>query len=389
MVEEQEEKMSNETDLIGLELGGQQAFLKCGIFGFQGSGKTRTATEIAIGLTKYIKSYKPVFFMDTETGSDFVFPIFKKNEVTLVGKKSKAFSDLMNFIDIAERNCSVMIVDSITHVWNELCDAYRKKKYECRKCGGSGKLNQDSRCDRCNGLGQISDKISLYDYAPIKREWGYFVEKMLNANLHIILCGRAGYEYDSQENIEGKKEIIKTGTKFKAEGEFGYESSLLIEMEREKTEKGIQNAAFVWKDRFDLINGSTFKMPKFENFLPHIAALNLGGQHLAIAPTTSTDSIKTPQGSADEYEKQRTILLEKIQAMITLKYPTSSQADKMGKLELIKGVFGTHSWTEIENMKLDILEKRQEDLKIYLKTVLGDQANGKKTVVVESTKRGN
>jgi len=34
----------------------EQAYLKCGIRGFEKSGKSRTATNIAIGLHKYIKS---------------------------------------------------------------------------------------------------------------------------------------------------------------------------------------------------------------------------------------------------------------------------------------------------------------------------------------------
>jgi hypothetical protein len=46
------------------------------------------------------------------------------------------------------------------------------------------------------------------------------------------LCGRAGYEYDHEENEDGGKDLIKIGTKMKAEGEFGFEPSLVIEMER-------------------------------------------------------------------------------------------------------------------------------------------------------------
>lgn len=357
------------------ELGGQQAFLKGGIFGLAGSGKTRTSSEIAIGLAKFIKSEKPVYFFDTETGSDFVAPLFKKNGLRLVGKKSKAFSDLINAMHVAEKHCDIMQIDSITHVWNELCESFRRKKYECHKCGGTGKLN-GAVCgnQKCNGSGTITDRLALWDYQPIKKEWTVFVELMLNSRLHVIVCGRAGYEYESQENLEGKLEIVKAGTKFKAESEFGYEASLLIEMRKEKTEKGIENVAFVWKDRFDFINGKEFKFPKFEDFLPHIEALNLGGEHISLESGSSVEMLKTPKGSPVEYDKYRQIALEKIQAAMLLQYPSQSAEDKKGKVECLKTAFGTHSWTEVENMQVNILEEGLLRLQEYF-----DQLNAEKT----------
>lgn len=346
-------------------LGNRQAYLKCGMFGFQASGKTRTATEIAIGLAKYLKSQKPIFFFDTEVGSNFVEPIYRKNGLELIGIQSRAFIDLVGSIHYAADVCDIMIIDSVTHVWVELCDAYRRKRYECRKCENLTML-QRLECSRCNGTGAITDRLSVWDYAPIKKEWARFVDLMLNSRLHIIVCGRAGNEYESQENIEGKLEILKSGTKFKAESEFGYETSLLIEMRKEKMDKGIENVAFVWKDRFDVINGKEFRMPKFEDFLPHIERLNLGGEHISIEHNSSVEALKTPAGSSEEYTRQRTIILEEIQAAINLRFPSSGAVDKRCKAETLKTIFGTLSWTAVESMGLDILQAKSADLFTYL-----------------------
>ena len=55
-----------------------QAFLKAGIMGFAGDGKTYTASELAIGLVLLMRQRgiaagdRPVMFLDTETGSDWV-----------------------------------------------------------------------------------------------------------------------------------------------------------------------------------------------------------------------------------------------------------------------------------------------------------------------------
>jgi hypothetical protein len=43
------------------------SYLKAGIMGFAGSGKTYTAASVAIGLHKLTKSDNPMFFLDTET----------------------------------------------------------------------------------------------------------------------------------------------------------------------------------------------------------------------------------------------------------------------------------------------------------------------------------
>src|SRR6185503_10075486 len=95
----------------------------------------------------------------------------------------------------------------------------------------------------------------------------------LNSKLHIIICGRAGFDYDYEENEETqRKELIKTGIKMKTEGEFGFEPSLLVEMEAVQNlaqggGRGKKNAApkagvsvtrraVVLKDRFSVIDGA-------------------------------------------------------------------------------------------------------------------------------------
>ena len=80
-----------------------QAFLKCGILGFAGSGKTFTATNIAIGLAKFAKIDKPVYFLDTETGSDWMQPKMKAAGLELMTSKTRAFTDLIPAITEVEK----------------------------------------------------------------------------------------------------------------------------------------------------------------------------------------------------------------------------------------------------------------------------------------------
>lgn len=348
------------------EIGNEQAYAKIGLYGQQGSGKTFTAALFAIGLHKFIHSKKPIFFQDTETGSSFVKTLFDKDGIKLIGNRSRSFADLLYSATFAEKNCDIMIVDSVTHMWGDLCESYRKKKYECEKCEGTGKVDK-KECFKCDGSGVWRDRLSVFDYAPIKKEWSKWVDFFVNSNIHFIVCGRAGGKYEIRENDEGKETLIKVEETFKGESEYGYECSCLIQMKPVKTKKGIDNIAFVWKDRFNKINGREFKMPKFEDILPHIQMLNIGGKHIGLTVGLDTTAmLKTPQGSTDEYKRKCTIVLEEIQAILILHYPSSSMDDKKAKLELLKQCFGTYSWTEIETMKLKELQEKYEVLIKFL-----------------------
>ena len=110
------------------------AFLKMGLLGFQGGGKSMTAAKVAIGLHKHVTklgldySGKPVAMFDTETGSDWLIPLFKAAGVPFFVAKANSFADLLKVMDEAEQKASALIIDSITHPWRELCQSYQRSK---------------------------------------------------------------------------------------------------------------------------------------------------------------------------------------------------------------------------------------------------------------------
>ena len=310
------------------------AFLKMGIYGGQGAGKTRTATEVAIGLFEHTKSKKPVYFLDSETGSDYVRPVFEKRGVPFFNAKSRAFSDLLSAIDEAEKEASVFICDSITHFWDELVESYKKEK----------------------GL----SRLTIRHWGEIKPIWRDFSAKYVMSNLHIIVCGRAGDVWEEKEDEEGVKELMRTGTRMRVEKELGYEPSLLVEMVKErlsaKEGAGWTHRAWIVKDRFDVIDSQHFDDPKFESFLPHIELLNLGGKHRALDADRNSGELFHNTSNGYERMRQRDILLEKIQAEIYRKYPGQSTEDKVGRSDLMNDTFKTRSWKEIEGLRNEILQ---------------------------------
>lgn len=321
----------------------QTAFLKLGAMGFAGSGKTFTAAEIAIGLTQYVKG-KQIAFFDSEKGSDFITKRVSDAGLELLVHKGRAFTDLITIMREAEAGgVSVLIIDSISHVWRDLCDSYKKKQKRTR--------------------------LTFGDWDVLKGQWADFVNLYINSKLHIIMLGRAGFEYDMEEGEDKKMEIRKTGTKMKVEGETGFEPDLLMEMEREQNKDGeIFNVAYILKDRSDTMNGARIVRPKFKDFLPIINFLNIGGEHVGVDVTrNSQDAFDDPDWSYEERKRRREIVLEKIQEALILKglSGTSSQAVKDRTDTMIK-YFGTSAKTQIENMDLRQLDSCLETMKLGL-----------------------
>lgn len=310
-----------------------QAYAKVGLFGFQGSGKTHTAMLLAMGLCDLSKNNKIAFF-DTETGSDWWATRMEGYEMYQI--KSRAFKDLMGTIRECEsEGVSVLVIDSVTHIWRDVMESY---------------------------LDAINKKFLRFcDWGPIKKTWGQYTDLFVNSKLHIIVCGRAGYEYEQQENDRGKLEPVKTGTKMKAESEFGFEPSLVLEMEAIRGVEvgaGIKNIAHVLKDRSNTINGKSFQMPSFENFKEHFDALNIGGEHLGVSSENSEDLFdKYGDDATNSDEKAKKIALDELQQELVKHFPGRTAQDTKCKADILEAVFSTRSWDRIKgHEKVDSIQ---------------------------------
>jgi hypothetical protein len=284
---------------------------------------------------------KPVFFIDTETGSDFMVPLFEQLEIELMVAKTRAFADLLPAIKEAEANGCGIIIDSVTHFWREFMESYKRRR---RK-----------------------SFISFEDWDYLKEQWGYFTTAFSNSQLHAVLAGRAGFEYeDSIDEDTGKRQISKTGTKMKTEGEMAFEPSLLIEMEMmQDLQHGTWwNRANIRKDRWMFLHGRIFdfySQPEedvqdkvdrvWAAFSPHVMRLALGGVHVGVDSSRTSDR-SIPGSGKSEFKKraeEKEVVLEKVQNLF-VKHGFSGQS-KEGKqkvIELLQKHFGTDSWKQVE-----------------------------------------
>jgi hypothetical protein len=294
--------------------------------------------------------------------------MFANNGIEMFQVKSRAFADLTQTIkDCEKEGVSILIIDSITHVWKELIQSYDEKLHR-------------------------KGRMQFQDWAIIKPEWqrGY-VDPFLNSSLHILALGRAGYEWDYDWNEDGSKDLVKTGTKFKAEAEFGFEPSLVIEMERvsknletiESLKKDKQrkqtfkpkvgsqwvHRAHVLKDRSDTLDGQSFDDPTFMSFLPHFQSLNIGGQQLGVDTSRTSHDLFDAEGKPDWKREAdaKKISLDTIQGWLTTYFPGSTASEKKAKLGILKFVFGKPSWEFVCSLNNELIQLGQRRVENILK----------------------
>lgn len=334
----------------------RMAYSKVGIYGAAGSGKTYTAAKIAIGLHQAIKSDKPVGMFDTEPAASYIIPLFEKAGIEfLVYDESRALKDLMAFMDEAEKSCSIVIVDSITHVWRDAQESYLNRLNEGRKKNGK----------------KLLYALEFQHWRPIKAAWAEFTDRFLSSKLHVIVCGRAGsvYEYQEKDDGSGKKELITTGTRMATEKELGYEPSLLIEMISDRDDGKIINTALIQKDRADKLNGKEIRYPDYDKLKAHFEFLNIGGEHFGSMQERNSKDMYNEDGDDNwsAEKRRREVFCEEIKALLVRHGLDGSGAEvKTKRAELIQRIFNTGSWTKIEGMDSEAIRDGYERMKIEL-----------------------
>lgn len=220
----------------------EQASLKLSMFGPPGSGKTFTALLMAEYLANASK--KRIAFVDTERGTDFYAQKVPDRKIhpeafDFDAIYTRSLTDIIREckgLNPAEH--SVIIIDSMTHVW------------EAAKAAFSGKTNK-------------AGQIPLYAWGGIKKPYRDLMGFLINSPYHVLILGRQGSEFGEDENTG---EMKQTGLKMKAEGETAYEPHICLRMESVRSRKGAEAVpvCFVEKDRTGLLQGKIFTMPTAE-----------------------------------------------------------------------------------------------------------------------------
>lgn len=262
----------------------EQAALKLGIYGASGRGKTLTSLIIAEGLARI--DGKRIAMVDTEHGSDFYCQRVPDRAVhpdpfDFDAMYDRSITEVLGSVtSLDPATHSVVIIDSITHIWESAKAAY------------SG---------RTNAAGQIP----FHAWSKIKKPYRELMSFLLSTPLHVIFCGREGKEYAEDEETE---ELKCVGPKMKAEGETPYEPHILIRLETESDKKGQTTFwAFAEKDRTGILGGKYIQLwPSEKTAFDHLARplLPLLGKSQARIATEDETAAKDAEVLSTEEQKR-------------------------------------------------------------------------------------
>ena len=222
-----------------------QAFYKGSVYGPPGSGKTYTTLLQATGLAN--SCGKRIAYIDTERGTDFYT---EKFDFDAVYTQSLAVTlEAVHSLDPDEHG--VIVVDSISHLWDAAMAAYEGKRTKNESSGG----------------------IPMHAWGGIKKPYKNLVRWLMDCPFHVFILGR-------QKNIfedDDKGNMKKVGVSMRAEGETAYEPHLCCRMEGRQSESDSSKYtyfAIYEKDRTGLLAGRTFPNPSFKTIECILPLLN-------------------------------------------------------------------------------------------------------------------
>ncbi len=153
--------------------------LKLALYGAAGSGKTYTALEIASGLGKRVA------VIDTEHGSAAKYADLFKFDVCEL--PSKTIDSYIKAIEFASNKFDVLIIDSLTHGWQALCEEVEKLAQTKYRGNTWSAWSQGT---------------------PKQRR---LIDAIVSSKCHIIATMRAKTEWTTSTNERGKSAPSRVG----------------------------------------------------------------------------------------------------------------------------------------------------------------------------------
>lgn len=311
-------------------------FVKWGLYGEAGTGKTHTLVEILIGLVALTASTKPVVLVNPEASLHFLIPRFAAASVAVQQMTSRSLADLGRLLADLDGVADVVGIDNLTGYYDDLIESYR----------------------RHTGI----DELGPSDWSTIKSVWRReFSTAFRQFRGHVVFTGRSADAYNPVVDEDGAITSMKTGTKLRAEKDTAYEPDLLIEMERVVVDGRQVRRARVVKDRANLVDGAFFDDPTFQ---PFAGVARAALAHAARAEPIEETSTATLFGSAVKTDRRQTkALLEQIHSELAHIGSLTTVQGKLRRGAALFGSFGTSAWSEIETIPVVELTRGLELLR--------------------------
>jgi hypothetical protein len=306
----------------------EQAYAKIALYGKTGSGKTLTSLLWAEGLASL--DGRRIAFVDTERGSEFYTLDIPERTV-----HPKAFDfdrlitrSLLETLEVVEtldpKVYGVLVIDSITHLWEAARAAY------------NGKLLSNGG-------------IPIQAWQQIKKPYNRLMSLFLDGSFHAILCGRESLIMEQDE--DGEMRI--TGTKLKAESETPHEPHVLGRMYPTRDENGgYIIKAFFEKDRSGILTGKEFLWPTYETIAPVVSYLCGGEQGKLGTPEEAAErDIAAHEAAREKADRERKKQFDQIRAALVSAKSIQQLQTAWTLINGKKSCLGDELFTQLQKIK--------------------------------------
>lgn len=323
-------------------------YLRASNDGPNGSGKTCTTAQLAVGLAIEFGDRKPVHVFDSsDRWKLWKRDIFDVEQIPLVITYGESIAVIQKSIDRAmSEDCSVWVGDDLTVPWLEGVKSFARE---------NGNLTFDKRQQLMN-------------------QWNRVVTGFKHGQFDSIACGRLGYVWENIEDEDGEEQLHQGDGKFNAGGgqNFGYDAELELTMRRRvrkvkslfRGKLVVEHIVDVRKDAFNRINGRQFVFPDWtgryergmykpvlDAFREHILCVR-DLEHQPFDATSSEDLIVNGKTAWGRDQADRKALLEELAANFDMTFPGGEGKSKITKmfrdltLEFLNGFI---SWSRMED----------------------------------------
>ena len=200
------------------------AKMRCGITGIQGSGKTMSSLLMAKGLCGGDISKAAVIC--SENGSADLYEHLGPYSVLPITKNFAPEEYIKRINYLVSQGFEAIIIDSISHEWEG--------------AGGCLDIHRQMCAD--------NKKNSFQAWSEITPRHKSFIDTILNAPVHIILCSRQKVEYSIDVADNGKKTITKLGTKEITREGLAYELTCAFELDKNHNATVTKDRTEIFKD---------------------------------------------------------------------------------------------------------------------------------------------
>jgi hypothetical protein len=330
-----------------------RVFLKIGIGGYAGAGKTHFALTFP----------KPCV-QDPEHGTDmFLGRMYQTNAegpqqaFDFNTSYERSIYEATNQVDWLIKNPDkhdreTLVVDPITLYWEAAQEAFIE---ELRQKIASGKSRRTNPYD-----------IQFGDWKDIKRPYKRYLNRLLAVPMHVVLIGRMKDDYDvSGGNVE------KTGTGFDAEKNTPHAVDIMLFLER----KGRKRYAVVDKDRSGLFDGTVIENPSFDSFKPIMDRLVMVKEGKDPNDIQSEEDAAKADATARVREEKR----QKVAAKIERIKRAGETLEELGIQSEYEKVLNDNGAADLENTSEPVLNLVFERLRVIYEEAYEKKTNEEKS----------